>query len=336
MKVKLSRTCFRKKPTGEDYKKLMAELKYNNSEEVTLMQLATYLEYGRACVLAEFKKDCKSVNEQDITSIQLIALDIDSKEHKITLDEFKYMLYKDLGIFPAIEYCTFSDVDRTKFRLIYAFETPIDSETYKMFYGYMSWKYKKYIDSQTKNPNRMWQGTNKEVVVTSNFVPVSTKLLMSCIKEYQRKIQRDKAKKERELRKKFQNCKSESSGDYDGEMYIASEYKKDVQEILYESISLKEYFEKHFGVRFEVKGNYLHSCCPLHDGGGDNKTALHVTDTTGRHFYHCHTHGCKGNLITLARVVQGEDNFSAVALKLANEYNILIPSHMIRGGRKNA
>lgn len=316
IRIRRSYLAYSSKPTKDDMFVIMAGMKKElNSVEVTYKELAGLILKGHSVLLADFNKKY-GVEEGNIKQLNCIALDIDSKEHKITIGQMVNLLRNKLKISPVIAYNTFSDVDNTKFRLIYRFENPVDVETYRKFYEALQLKFNKYLDSQTKNANRVWAGTNKGVHFSENDKPISFELIVKAIKWLDRIKTIEQKKKFIEVKKGYKEYKNED--------YIRPECKKEVLELLVSNCSLKDFIEKHFGGKFRYeKGNFVGNCS-IH--GGDNPTALVISEKIWTCFTHCGT----GNIFTLAKKVYGINNFSRVAFLLANEYNIVIPEKYIR------
>lgn len=321
MKIKVSTIGYKNKPSANDIGKITNEFKYGNDKEVNYKELAELIKNGHSVLLADFKNNCCSIKEEFINHLECIALDIDSKENKITMYEMITLIYKKFGIYPVIEYCTFSDVDYSKFRLIYRLEDKVDVETYKTLYRALQWKFNKYLDPATKNANRIWAGTNKEVHYRENDRPITFQLLIKLIGAYENKLKRDAKRKEKEM-VKYKN--TDNIYTFSNKSYIKPEYKKEISDYLIDNISLIDFIRKYFGGYFKKNGNNWVGACSLH--GGDNKTSLVVSDR----IYTCFTHCGTGNLFTLAKKVYREDNFSNLVFKLASDYNLIIPKEYIR------
>lgn len=305
------------KPTKNEMRIVMHEMKQVKSDiAITYEQLAILVKNGYSVLLAEFKKN-NGVEIDNIKLLDCIALDIDSKENKITMKEMIKILKEDLKISPVIAYRTFSDTDNTKFRLIYKFESSVDYETYTTFYKGLQLKYKKYLDQQTKNPNRVWAGTNKEVYYNKNDMPINFGLLVNIINWYDKKKAKEEKERKIEVKKGFTK--------YEGKDYIRPEHKKDVLELLINNISLKEFLETKMGARFRKENGSYVGRCVIH--GGDNTSALVVTGKIWTCFTQCNK---TGNLITVAKKYYNTNNFSEVAFSLARDYNILIDENFIR------
>ena len=318
MKIKISPKGYKIKPDGKEIGSMTIAMKKQGNKNVTYEQLAEYLQKGHAVILAEFKESCNDIKEESIKRIECIALDIDSKENKITMHDMTKELYEKLGIYPIIQYATFSDTDYTRFRLIYKLEQAIDVETYKLLYKALQWKYNKYLDQATSNANRIWQGTNKKVYYSEQNLEIKTSTIIKLITAYEKSLKRKQNKKAEKIKEGYTK--------YDGKDYIRPEYKKQCCDSILESISLVDFIEKHFGGDFRlINGNYVGRCV-LH--GGDNKNALVINES--KHIYTCFTHCGTGNLYTLAKMVYKEENFSALSFLLADEYNLKINEEWIR------
>lgn len=320
MKIKVSSIAYKNKPLPADIGKITNEFKNGNDKEVSFKELAEIIQNGHSVLLANFKSNCNSIKEEFINYLECIALDIDSKENKITMYEMVTLIYKKIGIYPIIEYCTFSDVDYSKFRLIYRLEDKVDVETYKTLYKALQWKFNKYLDPATKNANRIWAGTNKEVHYRDNDKPITFQLLIKLIGAYENKIKRDSKKIEQKRIFKEGTIINEFSN----KTYIRPEYKKEISDYLIDNINLVDYIKKHFGGYFKKNGSNWVGSCSLH--GGDNKTSLVISER----IYTCFTHCGTGNIFTLAKKVYNDDNFSNLVFKLASEHNLVIPKEYIR------
>ncbi len=323
MKIKISPKGYKVKPDGKEIGNMTIAMKKQGNKNVTYEQLADYLQKGHAVILAEFKESCNDIKEESIKKIECIALDIDSKENKITMHDMTKELYEKLGIYPIIQYATFSDTDYTRFRLIYKLEQAIDVETYKLLYKALQWKYNKYLDQATSNANRIWQGTNKKVYYSEQNLEIKTSTIIKLITSYEKSLKRKQNKikkiKVEEYRGNLENINA----------FIKKEYKEIAREYIVQNIDLKEFIEKHFGGDFKNKNGNWVSYCPLphHTGDRTNTTAFSIKDNK---FYKCFTHcGC-GNVITLAKMVYNTNDSSEVIFSLAKEYNLNIPEEWIR------
>lgn len=161
-RIKISKKAYKKKPDADDIKEITWHMKNSECKSVNYKELAIILEQGYSVLLADFK-ELGNIKEDNIQSLSCIALDIDSKENKITMFEMISKINSALSFYPILSYCTFSDKEFTKFRLIYRLENAVDVEIYRRLYLALQWKFKKYLDPATKNANRIWAGTNKSV-----------------------------------------------------------------------------------------------------------------------------------------------------------------------------
>ncbi|WBK39628.1 hypothetical protein CB452P1_000044 [Clostridium phage CB452P1] len=318
IRIKVSEKAYKEKPTPEDMKHIFySYLKDSSNKEVTYEELAVLLEQGHSVTLADYKTGCNSIKEEYIQSISCIALDVDGKENKINIHEMVGLIYKKFGMLPIIKYCTFSDTDNTRFRLIYRFEDKIDIEVYKSFYIALQWKLNKYIDQQTKNANRSWAGTNKKVEYCDNDIPFSFAIIVKLIHAYNSKLKREAEKNKIEFKGKCNN-------EFTTESYIKTEYKEDVIKFLIQNIDLRDFITSHFSWKYKRNGDNLVGPCFFH--GGDNQGALVVSKT----IYTCFTRCGTGNVITAARKAYGIEHFSTVAFRLCQEYNLTIPEEFIK------
>ena len=322
-KIKISKKGYKEKPKAEDIKEITWSMKNNECKSVNYKELADIISKGHSVLLADFK-EVGNIKEDNIVSLSCIALDIDSKENKITMYEMISKINHVYGIYPIIYYCTFSDADTTKFRLIYRLENKIDVETYRALYLAFQWKFEKYLDQATKNANRIWAGTNKNVFYNKNDKPITFDILVKMIKTHAASIARVKAKEQAKMSSKYIRCNRNVN--FENEEYIKPEYKKKVLDYLINEIDIREFIPKHLGGRFKKHNEKLIGACVLH--GGDNESALVIDEK----MYTCFTHCGSGNIITAARKIYNIDNFSQVAFKLLEEFNLSIPEHYIKKG----
>lgn len=315
MKIKISKKGYKEKPNAQEIKKITWDMKNSECKEVTYKKLSDILQRGHSVLLAEFSQ-IGSIAEDNITSIECIALDVDSKEQKSNMFEFISLLHRKYGIYPTIYYPTFSDMDNSKFRLIYKLEYPVDSEVYKSFYKALVWKFRGQLDSQTVNPNRIWAGTNKKVYF-NEVAPIPHGLVIKLINSYQAMLRKEEEKTKAEFKASVSN-KPKSFGNIGN---IKAEYRKELADYLIQNVDLKNYIEKHFGGRFERNGNHHTGCCVLH--GGDNQSALAIYKNT----YRCYTNCGTGNIITVAKKVYNSECFDEVATKLIDELSISVPTY---------
>lgn len=322
MIIKVSNKGYKVKPTKEQMAwEVVPTLKNNKGSNVVIPMLASLLEKGHSVILAEFK-EIGNIDKKNIEKIELLALDVDSKETPITLHEMKALVFNKIGVLPCIEYRTFSDVNYTKFRLIYKFEEPITSEVYEELYKALKWKLGKYIDQQTGNPNRIWAGTNKPVQVNYDSVDFNFASIVKLITNYRKSLERKKV----EVKKAIKGNNSNLNG-----KYIKKEYKKELCEMLKEEVDLKEFIEKHLGGDWKQRGDSWISKCvfPSHTGDRDSSSL----SVKGK-IYNCFSHCGTGDLFTAAEEIYRTKDFSLLVFNVANEYNIRINEEML-GDLKN-
>lgn len=317
IKIRCSQRAYKHKPTKEEMRLIMWQMARKSfTKEVNYKQLAWLIKQGHSTLLAEYD-DVDGVGEKNIKMLNCIALDVDSKENKITMKEMVQLLDEDLKIKPVVAYRTFSDTDNTKFRLIYRFESPVDVETYRNFYMALQLKYNKYLDQQTKNANRVWAGTDKQVFYNGADKVITFSLLLKMINWYEKKVKKQKEVKKIEVKKGYV--------DFDNKDYIRPEYKKDVVQLLISNIDLKDFLENKMGARLKPERDSFVGCCPIHKG--DNDHAFVVTNNIWTCFTRCNK---TGNLLTVAKEFYKINNFSHIAFSLARDYNINIPEKFIR------
>lgn len=321
MIVKVSNKGYKVKPDT----KMMAwevtpSLKNSKGVNITIPSLANYIEKGFSVVLAEFN-EVGNIDKSNIKQIELIAMDIDSKENPINMLDMKSLVFNKIGIIPCIEYRTFSDTNFTKFRLIYKLEQPITYEVYEELYKALKWKLGKYIDTQTSNPNRIWAGTNKTVQINYDSVDFGFSKIVKLINSYRKAEERKKEKKKVEFKKATIGNNSDLHG-----KYIRKEYKQEVSDMLREYIELKEYIEKHFGGDFKpTSKGYKSRCCLPHHTGDRSGENLTITGKT----YRCWSCCGGGDLYSVARMVCNTEDFSLLSFELAKEYNVVIDEKML-------
>lgn len=327
IKVKVSSESFKVKPTLEDNKRITYKDFWNDNSthNLSYKNISELIKNGHSFILAEFKKNCGNIEVDNIESISCLALDIDSKENPITMMEMISLVYQKFGIYPVISYRTFSDADFTRFRLIYRLENKIDAETYKTLYRAFVWKLEKYLDKQVINPNRIWAGTNKDVIYSEHDMPISFKLLVNLINKYKSKLVRDRNKADKERKEKYKHFVNNEIEAIKGD-YIRKEYKEEVANYIISNIDLKYFIEKHFGGDLKRNGNKLTGCCPIH--GGDNRGAFSIFTETNT--YCCFTRCGSGNIITLAKMIYNVNFFSELVFILAKEYNLTLKEEWIK------
>lgn len=323
LKIKCTKKGYTKKVSRDEYMQQTKDLKRCDSDIlVTREKLAQLLQKGYAVILAEFNK-YNSINIDNIKGVQLLALDVDEAT-KITMKNMIKKIEEELNITPVIAYCTFSDVDNTRFRLIYRLTKRLTSKAYTDMYREFIKRYGEYIDHQPINPNRIWQGTNKKVYVNNQDKPINEDL----IKEF---INSTRQKNVQVVSYKPKNIKRiEFNNDILNKIYIDPGYKKEIVDIIQNSINIYDFIKDNFGGSFVQRGSRWVGCCPLHSG--DNKTAFSIFINTNT--YSCFTHCGTGNVITLAYKLYNTNDFSSVVLQLIQDYNISIPEKAIKVKRR--
>lgn len=320
-RIKISKKGYKEKPCADDIKEITWYMKNNECKSVNYKELAQILEHGHSVLLADFK-EVGNIKEDNIQSISCIALDIDSKENKITLFEMISKINSALGFYPILSYCTFSDKEFNKFRLIYRLENAVDVDTYRTLYLALQWKFNKYLDPATKNANRIWAGTNKSVFYNENDIPITFKDIVKLIKAYESSIKRKEAKALKVQKQEYNKI------EFNNDVYIKPDHKEEVMNFLINNIDLREFIPKHLSGRFKRTGEKFTGACVFH--GGDNETALVIDKDR----YTCFTHCGTGNIITAARKIYNIENFSEVAFKLLQEHGLSIPDSYIRRSKR--
>lgn len=314
--IKKSWKSYKNKPTKEDLFYIAGGMKNCKSKtEVTFNQLATLIKCGYSAILAEYNNE-HGIFEENITSLSVLALDVDGKENKITMKEMIELVKNKLNISPIIYYRTFSDVDNTRFRLIYRLERKVTVEEYRKIYKSLQIKFSKYVDGQTINANRIWAGTNKGVCVNEQDSPIKEDLINVMIKYIN---DREKRANSRKLQIKRRQFDLDFSADY-----IKPEFKKEAMEFIISNCDIIQYIKKYWGGDFTMRHNNYVGRCVLH--GGDNPSALVINGKIFTCFTKCGT----GNIFTLAKKNTGITNFSKLVFLLAKEYNLNIPEKFIR------
>lgn len=310
------------KPNNNQYWEQVKALKSQQAYiNINSHQLQDLLSKGHAVILASYPKGCNEIKLEGIETkvkTRLLALDIDSKENPITKEEMIDKLKEELGVYPIISYNTFSDTNNTKFRLIYVLGKEINSVEFKKLYKALLSKYEKWLDCQTSNLSRIWQGTNKKV-----------NLFYTAYMPFQRELIEELINTQNELEKvvRAENFANRNITPirFDDEVLnrirIKGEYADQVADIITKEIDISDCLEKWFGGRLNSKGDRLVGCCPLH--GGDNKSAFSIFKKTNT--YSCFTRCGSGNVLTLAYRHFNTTDFNSIVIQLMREYNISIP-----------
>lgn len=322
MKIRVTGFGVSSKPSTETYWRQVKTLKFKQAiVECGAVKLKQYLENGYAVILASYPKDSEQIKLEGIetkVTTKLIALDIDSKENPITKSEMIDKLYRDLGVYPILAYNTFSDTNDTRFRLIYVLGKEINSKEFKKVYKGLLNRYENWLDPQTCNLSRIWQGTNKSVDLYYNeYKPFTVELIDAYIKE-QEDIERI-VREENYANRNIMPLKFEE--EIFNRVRIKKEYLNEVTDIIINQIPIDECISRWFGGSFVNRGDRLMGCCPLHPS--DNKGAFSIFKKTNT--YSCFTRCGSGNVLTLAYRHYGTTEFNSVVIKLMQEYNISIP-----------
>lgn len=317
MKIKYTTTGYKVKPNERQFSMITNELKNAAPKEIDFKELCKIIRCGKSFILANFLDGAKGITKDLIKDIPAIGLDIDSKENPIKLHDLVLNIKEKFNVLPVIAYRTFSDINDTRFRLIYQFEEAITEQEYQLVYkGFMA-VYGQYLDGQTCNCNRAWAGTNKKVFLFSKDNVITNE-----IKENIKSLVKKKEDK------KF-NIKNSNPIKFDNEIlnrvYIKGEYKDQICDIICNSIDIKEFIIDKFGGNFNERNNRAVGCCSLH--GGDNQGALVIYGDTNT--FRCYTHCGSGNVVTVAHKAYNTNDFSSIVFQLINDYGISIPSESI-------
>lgn len=322
MKVRISAKGYKNKPNKNEYFDIVEELKKPFSNvDLKARQIAYAFQNGYALILAEYKEGAEGILGEDVIGTEYLGLDIDSKENPITLNDMKELLLKELDIYPVIAYRTFSDVDCTRFRLIYHLGKKLDREKYKALYKALVSRYGKYLDNATSNINRIWQGTNKPVYVYPEQKEISSRLIAELIAEHE---------KEKQLKAfEFQAKRTERilfEDDILNRVHFDKNYLNQITDIINTQINIYDFIKDKFGGNYKKIGNRLEGCCPLH--GGNNSSAFSIFLDTNT--YSCFTHCGSGNVLSLAYKYYKTHNFASVVIKLMQEYDLKVPEESIK------
>lgn len=314
--IRHSKIGYQTKPTAEDMKRISWEIQNQNCKKVSYEELAKLLENGHSVSLAKYKDNCRSIAKANAEYSECIAIDVDSKDYPIALEDMKELILSKFDILPIIEYNTFSDTNNTRFRLIYRLSDKIDAETFERLYKAFTWKIKQ-LDKATTDISRIWAGTDKLVTYNKYDKPVTFPLMVKLINAYDDMIKR----KEKKRRKTLVAGKSNEL--FINDKYIKPGYKRDVMELIVKNTDLTEYIRSKFGGDFREKSGNIVGCCSLH--GGDNRGALVISGDIFTCFTHCGT----GNIFTVAKKYYNVSNFSELAFRIAEEHGITIPDDFI-------
>lgn len=314
--VRYSKEGYQVKPTREQMAKISWQIQNQNCKKVSYEELSKLLENGHSVSLAKYKDNCNNIKKEYAEYAECIAIDVDSKDKPITLEDMKELFFKKFDILPIIEYNTFSDTNNTRFRLIYRLSDKIDIETFERLYRAFTWKIK-YLDNATTDISRIWAGTNKIVVYNKHDKPITFELMVKLINAYDSMIKRKEEKKRKTI------MANKSNITYANDKYIKPEFKRDIMEYIVKNTDLTEYIISKFGGNFRDKNGSKVGCCSLH--GGDNAGALVITGG----IYTCFTHCGTGNIFTVAKKYYNVSNFSELAFRLADEHGLIIPDECI-------
>lgn len=326
LKIRLGNVGFKRKPSSKEMALVANHFKRKESSiTLSFKDLADKIGEGRCFILAKFK-DVYGLTSDLIESHKCLALDIDSKTNPIKMMDMIELIKSKYGITPIIYYQTFSDVNMTKFRLIYRLEDEIDSEVYSLLYEAFVWRFGKYLDAATKNAGRMWCGTDKEVYFNECDCPIDFKLIMTMITSYQNKLKRDKDKKQRQRQN---DIKSKNNYINNQDFYILKGKSDEVCEWIINNISLSDFFILKFGCVFSEKYGKFYSSCPLdnHPGDRSNDKAFVIDKNDSR--YTCFSHCGTGNIITAAKMIYGDVGFTNLVALLSKDMGFNLKSEWI-------
>lgn len=291
------------KPDSYEMARIQNRLKNMNQVEFSVENLARTINNGSSFYLCQFKEN-GSVSIDNTLGTEYIALDIDNKDHTITLQEVINMIQSEFKTLPILSYNTFSSSsERPKFRIIYKLDRFVSPEEFRKIYNVLILTLNKdheIIDCQASNCNRLWASTNKGVMLYDDAIPFNTDKIISRLPEIPKKKKATKIDTDK------------STFKYSNRYYIKN--KEMIMNQLKEEIDLKDYLETHFGAK--IKNNRC--ACVIH--GGNNKSALAVYNDT----CHCFTRCGTMNIISLAREYYHINDFDEVAFRLIEEYNIMI------------
>lgn len=122
--VSLDYQEFGSKPNEDDARKMSSRLSAQRTD-IDIVQLAESLvsPHGRTFCPAIFKNPNSTINNKNWEGQQIFVLDIDEG---LTFEEAKQRWTK-YDIVPAFVYSTFSDIDHTRFRIVFIFEQMLTS-----------------------------------------------------------------------------------------------------------------------------------------------------------------------------------------------------------------
>lgn len=337
MKIKASRIRMKRKPTQEEYKRIVYGLKEKNSNiDVTCVQLAKLLENGHSVILAEYSEEAdevKSISTKYIISTQLLVLDVET-DKTINKDSWNLkhateVIYEKYGIKPIIVYETFSSTSEDpRGRLIYFIEIPINAEDYRKIIEVMlgDESINGRFDKQTKNLSRIWQGTDKEVQIRKDYKPINEDLIQRLLNTYENikpQIQANRSQITYTGRKG-------AITDLADRVKVKSEYRMVVKDLINTSVNVVEFLQSHFGLQLNrhcnLNQNIINCRCPIHNGHNEKGFAIFQNTNSCCCFGDCDR---SFDIMQLGYYYYGEFNFNKIALTIIDEYNLSIDERWV-------
>ncbi len=179
VKVSLDTISYQHKPNDYDIKLINNRL-IKSKAEISIERLADLVgNKGRTFAPAIFGKKRTS---DEVLEIQLLCLDFDNKDKKISINE-AIARSESLDLPVAFAYETFSSNNCSKFRIVYRYYEPIvNMDFYKIMIGILLELFPE-ADKATKDPSRIFYGGKGLITEVSTNV-VTPDRLFNALSQY--------------------------------------------------------------------------------------------------------------------------------------------------------
>ena len=351
MEIRVSNVKFKRKPNTEGYFKIQKALKSIEAfKDVSLNALAYYLGEGHSVILAKYKKTedaINSVGREYIESLQLMTLDVETEKvdevdpntgevigkklfaEPLKIEEVEEIIYNKYNIKPILKYKTFSHTEEEpRARLIYYLEKPVTVEEYESMLKVIleDKDLKGRLDDKCKNANRIWQGTDKEVIKCRDYKPVSSELIDKLLEEYKQLIPQLQT-----IRKHIEYTGEKGKVvDVLRRIKLDYRYRDEIKQIINTQIDIVDFLTSKFGLqvgrRTNINASRFNCSCPIHNGSNEKGLAIYRDTNTAFCFGDCQK---SYNIMNLGYLYYNEFNFDVVALSLMKEYGIPIKEEWI-------
>lgn len=163
IKCWIDEKSFKRKPNQKEFFEMMSRFHNSKKQNHTFKEIIKAVAEGRSVIPANLKTDENNNyiarKNKYFINTNLLFLDFDKG---ITIPE-ALEIAKQADLEPSAVYKTFSHTkNKHKFRFVYYFENALNKKEFKLTFKRMNNLFNNKVDPQTKDPSRLFYGTNQE------------------------------------------------------------------------------------------------------------------------------------------------------------------------------